>query len=199
MKLRFSVPIRFLPLWISIWWGFFLAIALWAVSCGMHPLPAQAAAHAAAGYGSNGGLSLPDAKATPGAVDPEAIADLSGKQHLVAGIERNLCAQDFRTGPIRSRIRNFAKLKREACAEYGVTRCDASVEGDHLISIEIGGCPDCLANIWPQPIDQARIKDHQVEDVLPRLVCAGKMSLDEARKCIAGDWVACAARLSGEK
>jgi hypothetical protein len=69
------------------------------------------------------------------------------------------------------------------------------VEGDHLISIEIGGCPDCLTNLWPQPMDQARIKDHQVEDVLPGLVCAGKMTLAEAQKCIAGDWVACAARI----
>jgi hypothetical protein len=152
-----------------------------------------------AAYGHSGGMSLPDRRVTPGAVDPNAVADLSGKPHMVAGVERNICAHDFRTGPIRGAIRNFAGLKKRACAEYGVRKCDASVEGDHLISIEVGGCPDCLTNIWPQPMAEARIKDHQVEDVLPKLVCAGKMTLAEAQKCIAGDWVACAAKLAEAK
>jgi hypothetical protein len=146
-------------------------------------------------YGLSGGMALPDASITPGVVDPEAVADITGKSHKSAGIERNICADDFRTGPIRAGIHNFAKLKREACAEYSVAKCDASVEGDHLISIEIGGCPDCLTNLWPQPMDEARIKDHQVEDVLPKLICAGKMTLGAAQKCMATDWVACADRL----
>lgn len=33
--------IRHLPLWVSFWWGLFLAFALWAVSCGMRPAFAQ--------------------------------------------------------------------------------------------------------------------------------------------------------------
>jgi hypothetical protein len=41
-------------------------------------------------------------------------------------------------------------------------------------------------------MDQARVKDHQVEDVLPKLVCSGKMTLADAQHCIAADWVACA-------
>jgi hypothetical protein len=44
-------------------------------------------------------------------------------------------------------------------------------------------------------MDEARIKDHQVEDVLPKLICAGKMTLAAAQKCMATDWVACADRL----
>lgn len=154
-------------------------------------VPARAQAH----YRQDGGFKLPDARYTPGAVDPLAVADLSGARHRIGGIERNVCAKDFRTAPIRARIRNFAKLKKQACAEYGVARCDGSVEGDHLISIEIGGCPDCLTNIAPQPMAEARVKDHQVEDVLPKLVCAGKITLPDAQKCIAGDWVSCMARI----
>jgi hypothetical protein len=144
----------------------------------------------------HGSYVLPDRSVTPGAVDQKAVADLSGAPHVVDGIERNICAKDFRTGPIRSGIKNFPKLKREACQEYGVATCDKSVEGDHLISIEIGGCPDCLANIQPQPMDQARVKDHQVEDVLPKLVCAGKITLADAQNCIADDWVACGERIA---
>lgn len=167
-----------------------LLFLLLCYGCGrMIPVHAQTLQ---ATYGVDAGMALPDPAVTPGAVDPDAVADLSGKRHIVDGVERNLCANDFRTGPIRARIRNFAKLKREACAEYGITKCDASVEGDHLKSIEVGGCPDCLANIWPQPMDQARVKDHQVEDLLPKLVCAGKISLREAQNCMAVDWVKCA-------
>lgn len=153
------------------------------------------AAETEAAYRLEDGKALPDADVTPGAVDPHAVADLTGKKHIAGGIERNLCAADFRTGPIRKTIRNFAGLKKRACAEYGLAHCDGTVEGDHLISIEIGGCPDCLANVWPQPMDEARIKDHQVEDQLPKLVCAGKITLAAAQQCMAHDWVACAARV----
>jgi hypothetical protein len=147
-------------------------------------------------YAHHGATKLPDPKVTPGAVNPHAVADLSGKSHMVGGIEQNVCAKDFRTGPIRATIHNFAGIKKKSCAEYGVESCDGSVEGDHFISIEIGGCPDCLANIWPQPMDQAKVKDHQVEDVLPKLVCAGKITLKDAQKCIADDWVACGQRIA---
>ena len=173
---------------------FFCAVFLLALACvrafGAAPAPAVVS------YGAHSGEALPNAKVTPGAADPAAVADPSGRHHPVGGIERNVCANDFRTGPIRATIHNFAGLKKKACAEYGVAKCDGSVEGDHLISIELGGCPDCLTNIWPQPMSEARVKDHQVEDVLPKLVCSGKMSLKDAQRCIAKDWVACAARIS---
>jgi hypothetical protein len=145
----------------------------------------------AATYGLESGMALPDRDVTPGAADPLALADPSGKAHRVDGLERNVCAKDFRATAIRATIRNFPKLKKAACAEYSLKKCDGSVEGDHLISIEIGGCPNCLTNLWPQPMDEARIKDHQVEDVLPKLVCSGKITLKAAQECIASDWVAC--------
>ena len=150
---------------------------------------------AQARYGLSGGMALPDPQVTPGAVNPDVEADRSGAPRLVNGLEVNICARDFRATAIRRTIRNFAGLKKKACAEYGVTRCDGSVEGDHLISIEIGGCADCLTNLWPQPMAEARTKDHQVEDVLPKLVCAGKMTLADAQRCVAADWVECGERI----
>ena len=36
-----------------------------------------------------------------------------------------------------------------------------------------------------QPLVQARIKDHRVEGTLPKLVCADKISLSDAQKCVA--------------
>ncbi len=150
-------------------------------------------------YGHDGKFALPDPKVTPGAINTACVADLSQKQHIVNGIEENICAKDFRTGPIRATIHNFAKMKRTACAAYGVKKCDGSVEGDHFKPIEVCGCPDCQTNIWPQPLKEARIKDHQVEDILPKLVCSGEMTLKQAQDCVATDWVKCAAKIKGMK
>ena len=150
-------------------------------------------------YGHHGKTALPDSKVTHGAVNNSCVADTSGKRHMVSGIEENICASDFRTGPIRAQIKNFKKLKQQACDLYGLKTCDSSTEGDHLVSLEICGCPDCFTNLWPQPMDEAREKDHQVEDVLPKLICAGKISLKSAQRCIAEDWVSCEEKIAGLK
>lgn len=158
-------------------------------------MPVHAAEVPSATYRTGGGMALPDPVVTPGAVDPEIEADPSGASLVVNGVEKNICAPHFSAKAIRKTIRNFPRLKRVACEQYGVAACNGSVEGDHLISIEIGGCPDCQQNVWPEPMSEARIKDHQVEDVLPKLVCSGRLSLTEAQKCVATDWVACRERI----
>jgi hypothetical protein len=135
---------------------------------------------------------LPDAKVTPGVADPVAVADVSKSPHMVDGVERNICAKDFRTEPIRKTIVDFDKLKQESCTEYGVTSCNASVEGDHLISIENGGCKDCLGNIWPQPEDAAGVVGFHTKDVVENrthdLICTGKITLEQGQRGLAGDW-----------
>ena len=136
---------------------------------------------------------LPNATFTPGAVDTRLVADVTGAAHLVGGVEANLCAKSFRTGPWR-KVSQSEKLK--ACRAYGITTgCPGpSYELDHLVSLELGGSDD-IKNLWPQPIVEARVKDHQVEDVLPRLVCSGKLTLADAQQCVAVNWVACAVRI----
>jgi len=160
-------------------------------------IAAQAALVQVAHYGSHEispGVSapLPDVGSTPGVADPDAMADLSKASHIVEGIERNLCAPGFRTEPIRASIVDFDGLKKRACAEYGVAKCDDSVEGDHLVSIENGGCKDCLANLWPQPVDASGIVGYHTKDIVENrthdLICAGKITLPEGQKGLAGDW-----------
>ena len=135
---------------------------------------------------------LPDHKITPGVADPDAVADLTGKHHMVNGIERNLCADDFRTAPIRSTIVNFAGLKKKSCVEYGIAKCDGAYEGDHLISLENGGCKDCLANIQPQPIDAPGIVGFHTKDIVEnrthKLICSGKITLKQGQQGLAVDW-----------
>jgi hypothetical protein len=135
---------------------------------------------------------LPDAKVTPGVVDPVAVADLTKTPHMVNGVERNLCAADFRTEPIRQSIKDFEKLKKEVCTEYSVAACDATVEGDHLISLENGGCKDCLANLWPQPVDKDGVVGFHTKDIVENrtheLICAGKVTLEQGQQGLADDW-----------
>lgn len=52
-------------------------------------------------------------------------------------------------------------------------------ELDHLIPRELGGADD-VANLWPQPWDDARKKDRE-ENRLHRAVCAGTVSLAAAQ------------------
>lgn len=135
---------------------------------------------------------LPDSKVTPGVADPVAVADLTKTPHMVDGVERNLCAADFRTEPIRSSIKDFEKLKKEVCTEYSVTECDDTVEGDHLISLENGGCKDCIANLWPQPVDKTGVVGFHTKDIVENrtheLICAGKITLQQGQQGLADDW-----------
>jgi hypothetical protein len=65
-------------------------------------------------------------------------------------------------------------------------------EEDHLIPLELGGCPTCEANLWPQPWTgtwNAHVKDH-LENELHKRVCAGQMLLRDAQLMIAKDWQA---------
>jgi hypothetical protein len=64
-------------------------------------------------------------------------------------------------------------------------------ELDYLITPELGGAPDAR-NLWPQRYRErvwnAGVKD-QLEDLLPRLVCEGRLDLRTAQREIAHDWV----------
>lgn len=61
----------------------------------------------------------------------------------------------------------------------------ANYEEDHLISLQLGGDPSDVKNLWPEPYagNGARKKD-VTETALKRLVCAGTLKLAEAQKAI---------------
>jgi hypothetical protein len=153
-------------------------------------------------YGHSNGKSLPDPKVTPGAVDKTLVADLTKAPHMVAGVEHNICAADFRTPPFRVATKSQT-IKTAVCKAYGINAgCPgAKWELDDLVPIFAGG-QNIQINLWPQPIAEARIKDHQVEDLLggPKgLVCQGKIKLADAQSCIMNDWTACAVRIAALK
>lgn len=86
-----------------------------------------------------------------------------------------------------------AAVKDDVLRAYGMERTpDHEYELDYLITPDLGGAPD-PRNLWPEPYQSpvwnARVKD-ELESLLPRLVCEGKVDLRTAQQDIAVDWIA---------
>jgi anti-sigma factor RsiW len=86
-----------------------------------------------------------------------------------------------------------AAMRAEVVAAYRVEQVPQDrYELDYLITPELGGATD-TRNLWPQayasPVWNARIKD-ALEQLLPELVCSGKIDLETAQREIASDWIA---------
>jgi hypothetical protein len=127
-------------------------------------------------YGRHHGVPLPDPKVTPGQADS-------------ALTKAKLCDPDFHTAAARNVP---LSEKKQVCAAYGAKNCPKAElwEIDHLISIELGGS-NSQRNLWPQKAPWFQVKD-VLENRLHAMVCGGQMSLPDAQRCIAQDWVACA-------
>ena len=83
------------------------------------------------------------------------------------------------------------RTKPTAVAASAGTGCGRLYEVDHLVSLELGGSND-QKNLWPEPYDPrpgAHEKD-LAENHLHRAVCSGEMTLSEAQRAIASDWIA---------
>ena len=124
------------------------------------------------GCEAHGGL--PDSACTPGAIFTNATPDVI----CVSGYTRTVRNVPF-------------SEKDQAYAEYGITYHTAGeFEIDHLVPLELGGTND-IANLWPEaasPTPGFHEKD-QVENYLHDQVCSGAMSLKDAQKEIATNWL----------
>jgi hypothetical protein len=91
------------------------------------------------------------------------------------------------------------KLKAKIYREYGIEKSSSHFEVDHLISLELGGA-GVAENLWPESYDtvpwNAHVKD-TLEDQLHALVCAGRLSIQQAQHEIASDWIAAYQRYIG--
>ena len=125
---------------------------------------------------------LPNHTLTPGATNPDVTQD---------NIHQTICVSGW-TKTIRPTTTYTNKLKQEQIKEYHYKdKNPASYEEDHLISLQLGGHPTDPKNLWPEPYNTrcgARIKD-VLETRLKRMVCTKKISLDDAQKAIARDWI----------
>lgn len=133
--------------------------------------------------------AVPDAHLTPGATNPNITQ---------ATIAQTICNPHWSTKSIRPSTRYTRKIKRMVMNQYRYTDGDPrDYELDHLISLELGGNPTDVRNLWPEPwtIDilgedfGAHTKD-KVENYLHKEVCAGDITLVEAQHEIATNWIA---------
>jgi hypothetical protein len=117
--------------------------------------------------------ALPQSSLTPGAVSTLTSAELCNGSR-----PSRIVMETVRAGVVRA---------------YGMEGVpESAYELDALITPELGGSTD-PANLWPQryhsPVWNARVKD-ELERLLPEMVCRGEITLAEAQRDIATDWIA---------
>lgn len=125
------------------------------------------------------------------AMDAPVIAQTMPDPALTPGVVRYLsrsqvCA--IRWG--RDRRYVTQKMLREVAAAYHVPwERRGEYEFDHLIPRALGG-DDKVANLWAQPLQEAKRLKDPLEVKLHRLVCSGQLSLNDAQEEIRRDWQA---------
>ncbi len=130
------------------------------------------------------GPVLPNAKVTPGAINPSVTQSNIGSTICVLGFTKTIRPPvSYTTGLKKSQLRTLPY------SGYGST--DTKLfEEDHLIPLELGGHPTDPKNLWPEPWSApygARLKD-SLENKLHLLVCSHQITLRVAQKAIATDW-----------
>jgi hypothetical protein len=121
---------------------------------------------------ASGGLQ--DQACTPGDILPDATKD-------------QICTPGY-----SQQVRNVPdRVKEDAYAEYGIaSHSTGEYEVDHLVSLELGGSND-ISNLWPEaavPKPGFHEKD-KVENYLHAQVCSGAISLQDAQREIATNWL----------
>ena len=158
--------------------GVVFAVALSAGPSIAAAAPTTATPKAPAGF-------MPKAKLTPGVVNPKVTQ---------ANIKKTICVKGY-TATIRPPASYTTKIKKQQLASgyayKGITKT-SYYEEDHLISLELGGSPKDVKNLWPEPYSGAygaRTKD-KIENKLHTLVCNGDIALKTAQQLEAKNWYA---------
>lgn len=128
--------------------------------------------------------ALPNPSMTPGAMNPAVSQD---------NIHETICVKGY-TKTIRPPVSYTNRLKRAGIDNYGYQdKRLRDYEEDHLIPLEIGGSPTKIENLWPQPHHVTggwgSTAKEKLEHRLHALVCREKISLEEAQKAIATNWI----------
>lgn len=123
------------------------------------------------------------------AADPPQLPD----REITPGDVLTSNLDDVCTSGYSKSVRNVpSSVKQEAYKAYGIyEHGPGEYEVDHLISLELGGS-NSIKNLWPEsyitkPLN-ARVKD-KLENRLHTLVCRGSISLPDAQREIAENWI----------
>jgi hypothetical protein len=83
----------------------------------------------------------PDSSQTPGTPNPDITQE---------NIADNICKIGWSTSSVRPSTNVTSRIKTQTMKAYGYTDSPTHYELDHLISLQNGGCPDCVENLWPE-------------------------------------------------
>jgi hypothetical protein len=137
----------------------------------------------------SGLYSRPDARCTPGALNPAVTQ---------ATLSSTICRRGW-TSTVRPPVSITEPEKLASMRAYQNPGPASAYEYDHQVPLELGGAVNDARNLWPEPDYASRSgfflnpKD-RLEGALKRLVCAGAMTLSRAQHLIASDWVSAYAR-----
>lgn len=124
-----------------------LVLIAWGLAVFPPPPSTGPASHAPAPPPHAGPAGIyPDSSQTPGAMNP-AI-----KQ---SNIKANICNKNWTTDSVRPSTSVTNRIKRDTMKSYGFTDSSTHYELDHLTSLQNGGCPACVANLWPEAYGDA--------------------------------------------
>ena len=137
--------------------------------------------------------SLPDPRQTPGAINPEVT------QH---NLGETICVRGW-THTVRPPEAFTYDLKRNQIRAWGYEdRRLGHYEEDHLIPLGLGGAPYDERNIWPEPRYSAdgwtADRKDELEGRLNQLVCSARLSLVDAQRAIASNWIEAYRRYVGK-
>lgn len=125
---------------------------------------------------------LPDPRLTPGAINPDVTQ---------ANIGGTVCVRGW-TKIVRTPMYYTNQLKKTQIRQYGYADANPrDYEEDRLIPLSLGGHPTDPRNLWPEPRKSEWNADRkdELEFALYRGVCNGEVSLDEARRAFATNWI----------
>jgi hypothetical protein len=110
---------------------------------------------------------------TPGVVNPEVTQGT---------IARTICRRGW-TATIRPPTDYTSSLKLRQLHTLGLPGGPERYQEDHLISLELGGNPTDVRNLWPEVRPRADEVD-RVENELNGKICSGRMLLRDAQRAI---------------
>jgi hypothetical protein len=143
--------------------------------------PAAGSCHAV----GRGLYARPDPRCTPGAVNPAVTQ---------ATISSTVCRSGW-TATVRPPASITEPEKFASMAAYSLRGSASVYEYDHDVPLELGGAVNDPRNLWPEPDYATRSgfylnpKD-RLENALKRMVCRNAMTLAQAQRLIASNWVA---------
>ena len=118
---------------------------------------------------------------TPGTLNPNVTQE---------NLSSTVCVPGY-TKTIRPNSSYTTKLKKQQLEIYGYSDKDLThYEEDHLVMLGVGGHPTDPRNLWPQERFgkySAKVKD-KMETHIHRLLCSGKITLQQAQYVFLNDW-----------